>query len=90
MPRVGASKRDTIMSIRHEWKEETGEDPGRVGAEILLDRMAEAFLHKWEGGGPEYAVLQDRRTAEYLARVWSGEDGKRLRETLVATYGHPA
>lgn len=79
------SKRDTIMSIRCEWREETGQDPGKVGASILLDQMADAFYHKWEGGGPLYAVTEDRRTAEYLAGQWTGEDRKRLRTALKQT-----
>lgn len=84
---TGVCKRDTIMSIRAEWREETGEDPGKVGAEILLDRMADAFVHKWEGGGPEYAVRQDRRTAEYLCRVWKGHEGNLLRRIVRRVYG---
>lgn len=71
-----------VRSIREEWTEETGEDPGRVGAEVILDRMCEAFLHYWEGAGPCMAVATHPDTARYLSTRWAGEDGRRLRAAL--------
>jgi hypothetical protein len=76
------SQREAVRNIRAEWLEETGHDPGKVGAEVILDNLAEAFLHKWEGAGPKYAVEADPGTARYLAHRWTGEDGKRLRAAI--------
>lgn len=79
------NQRDTIKAIRAEWTEETGEDPGAVGASVILDNLCDAFVHKVEGAGVEYAVRADRFTAEYLSHRWNGEDGRRLRAELVRT-----
>jgi hypothetical protein len=64
-----------IASIRDEYETETGERPSDDVAEILLDRMCDAFVHKLGGAGAEYAVRDDMRTAEYLAHRWAGKDG---------------
>jgi len=75
-----ASKAETVRSIRAEWKAETGEDPGKGGAEVLLDQMCEAFFQKYHGyESKPMAIHEDRRTAEYLKWQWTGEEGAVLR-----------
>lgn len=78
------TKREMISSIREEWREEVGEDPGKVGAEIILDQLCEAFFHSWQGAGPEAAVRRDLTVAQYLAHHWKGEDGRRLRAEIAS------
>lgn len=79
-----ASREATIRSIRKEWAIETGEDPGRDAADVILDQMCCAFGEKVAGAGYEYAVQQDRRTAEYLQVVWTGEERKKLKAALAS------
>ena len=77
-----ASRQEVLRSIRAEWLEETGEDPGASGASVLLDQMCEAFFQISQGVGLLEAARRDRRTAEYLKWQWTGDEGRALREML--------
>lgn len=79
-----------VLSIQDEYKRETGERPSADVAEILLDRMCDAFVHKLGSAGAEYAVRDDMRTAEYLAHQWADkEDGERLRIAIARVKAEP-
>ena len=75
-----------LKSIQDEYEEETGERPEKVVAEVMFDRMCDAFVEVMAGVGPKEAARNDMRTAEYLMNQWvgsaSGDDGKRLRAAV--------
>lgn len=73
-----------VKEIRVSWTTETGEDPGRVGAEVILDRMCDAFVHKVEGAGYAYAVREQPEIANYLVWQWKGGERKALRAAMTA------
>jgi hypothetical protein len=75
-------KSRVLKEIQDSWEIETGERPTRVGADMILDQMCEAFYQQWAGAGPEYALRRMPDTAAYLAGVWTGEDGDRLRAAM--------
>lgn len=82
-----ASKAQIIKEIREEWLENTGADPGRQGAAVILDRMLEAFNEAIAGAGMEYAVRQEPYAARYMENWWVGADypqGKELRRVMKA------
>lgn len=84
-----ASKAATIRAIRNEWKAGTGEDPGQVAAEVILDQMCDAFFEKYYGAGRAVAVHEMRGIAEYLQWQWTGDDGRGLRSIMeIIDAGH--
>lgn len=80
MDKVGA--RGIRGEIRDEWKSETGEDPGQIGASVILDRLCDAFVMNVEGVGVGYAVKQDPRIATYLLSVWRGSARRELKTAI--------
>lgn len=84
-----SSRVDVIRSIQDEYEQETGERPTRVAADVMFDRMCDAFVEKFAAVGPEQAARSDMRAAEYLMNQWVGSDpkhhgdwGKVLRKTV--------
>lgn len=81
-----SSKVQVVKAIREEYKSETGEDPGKSGAEVILDRRLQAFNEFIDGVGMVYAVRQDRLCADYMQNWWVGAEyrdrGRELREVL--------
>lgn len=72
-----------LTSIQDEYECETGDRPSSDVAEILLDRMCDAFVHKLSGAGAEYAVRDDMRVAEYLVVQWADKpDAVQLRAAI--------
>lgn len=77
-----ASKAETVRQIREIWGDETGEPVSVWSAEVILDRLCDAFFEKYYGAGREIAVREDRMIAEYLKWQWTGEDGRGLRAAI--------
>lgn len=78
------SRFDLIGQVRRSIADETGEKVSRAAASVWVDRMCDAFVQKWEGVGPAYAVADSPDVARHLAHRWKGEDGKRLRDTIAS------
>lgn len=75
---------DLVDEVRRSIMDETGERCSRAFAAVQVDRMCDAFVQRWEGAGPAYAVVQSPDVARYLSTRWKGEEGKTLRATIAA------
>lgn len=77
------SRAAILKDIQDEWERETGERPGRAAADVLFDRMANAFNEAIAGVGYDFAVREHTRMADYFRNWWVGaeyrEQGSALR-----------